>query len=82
MPNNYDIALRGATVALSFMPMYYAIASRGSDSATGSDTNIADVVKLRVLVPPAPRVLHELPRKRLQRKYNDSFLPHKIARIA
>lgn len=53
MPKDYDIALRGGTVALNFTLTKYAIASRESDSAPGSDTYI------RVLVPPASRGVAE-----------------------
>lgn len=81
-PKDYDIALRGATVALSFTLTHYAIASRESDSAPGSDTYVADVVKIRVLVPPAPRVLEESPRKRLLRRDDDLLPPRKVARVA
>lgn len=79
---DYDIALRGATVALNFTLTLYAIASRESDSAPGSDTYVADVVNIRVIVPPSARVLEESPRKRLLRKDVDSFPARKVACVA
>lgn len=82
MPSDYDIALRGASVALCFTLTHYVIASRESGSAPGSDTYGADVVKIRVLVPSAPRVLEESPRKRLLRKDDDSFPSFKVACVA
>lgn len=82
MPKDYESALRGATVALSFTLKHYAIASKDSDSP-GSDTYVADVVKVRVLVPPAPRVLEQSPRKRLSKKDEDYLAPaRKTARTA
>lgn len=74
MPANYDKALRGATVALSFTLKHYAITSRTSDAAA-QDTYVADIVKVRVLVPPAPRALEQSTRKRLVKKDDNSFAP-------
>lgn len=82
MPTDYCIALGGATVALSCSITHYAFASRESDSAPGSDTHVADVVKTPVLVPPAPRDLQESPKNKPQSNDNDSLPPCKIARLA
>lgn len=80
LPKDYDRRLRCATVALSFTVRHYAISYRGSDSSAGTDMYVADVVKIRVLKAPAPRVLEASPRRWLLKKDDDTFVLRKVAR--
>lgn len=81
MPKDYESALRGATVVLNFTLKHYGIAAR-EPATLSTDTYVADVFKIRVLVPPIERALEESPRKRLLKKDDDAFPPRKITRNA
>lgn len=80
MPKDYDTALRGATVALTFTLKHYAVDSRGTPGPS-TDTYVADVFKIRVLAPPPPRAQQAAPRKRLLKRVDDDFgSKRKVAR--
>lgn len=68
LPSQYQTQLAGATVQIHFILRHWSIAAR--EGAPGSDTYVADVMSMRILVPPKPQASrtpqgakHELFRK-------------------
>lgn len=68
MPKDYESRLKGAVVVMSATLKHYDFTARASSPA--SNTFVADVVKIRVLVPPVELVA-EQERKRVPARDTD-----------
>jgi hypothetical protein len=64
-PIQYRSRLEGAVVELHFELSHWSIG--GKETEPSSDTYVADVTQIRVLVPPKPRVVTPTKRKVLRR---------------
>ena len=79
-PTLYRNRLSGATVELHFEVTHWAM--KGRNGKASSDTYVADIVAIRVLVPPKPTLV--TPRKRKIYDRMDPFAspsPRKKARL-
>lgn len=70
-PADYESALRGATVLVTFTLTHYHFKQSGTREA--SDTFVADIVKIRVLAPPAPEPVPRFTMKRVRARDTDDF---------
>jgi len=64
-PSQYQTQLKGATVQVHFILRHWSIAARYG--APGSDTYVADVISMRILVPPKPQTRRAVRRQLFRR---------------